>query len=462
MTEKRLSFPRVEALYDFRGEDEAELQFKKGDVFLWRGNDTSGWSEGEFDGRVGWFPASYVKFVDIIPTVLAKSSEEEKKGASVESAPVLEQQSIAVNARERDILKSEISNVEGRPSESISTSEENGKMSLPSSPLAAIRHGSETVQNGRNRSITLTYTLKRDINSPRPLQTGGNRPASKSLIGPRKPDNDNDKKHEPLVDKESINKRRTKDLLQMFIHQRPTVEQLQLRNIISDEAKKKKDRSMKAKILTQLFKGRSAKVSEIFGVELDVLLQRDIDNGMVPMFQQCIAFLKANGLEEEGLFRVSGSFSDIEHLRKAFESGKNLEITDTSVGVHAVSSLLKKFLRELPEPLIPFQRQSSFLKALECEEREEKLSGILELVKGLPAAHHSILVYLISFLNTLSQKSEINKMGPANIGICFGPTIMREPEDKISMNNNERCELIQFLVVNYAALFRSNSAEASE
>eukprot|EP01114_Cavostelium_apophysatum_P014853 TRINITY_DN3948_c0_g1_i2.p1 TRINITY_DN3948_c0_g1~~TRINITY_DN3948_c0_g1_i2.p1 ORF type:complete len:336 (+),score=51.18 TRINITY_DN3948_c0_g1_i2:271-1278(+) len=335
-------------------------------------------------------------------------------------------------------------------------------MSLPSSPLAAIRHGSETVQNGRNRSITLTYTLKRDINSPRPLQTGGNRPASKSLIGPRKPDNDNDKKHEPLVDKESINKRRTKDLLQMFIHQRPTVEQLQLRNIISDEAKKKKDRSMKAKILTQLFKGRSAKVSEIFGVELDVLLQRDIDNGMVPMFQQCIAFLKANGLEEEGLFRVSGSFSDIEHLRKAFESGKNLEITDTSVGVHAVSSLLKKFLRELPEPLIPFQRQSSFLKALECEEREEKLSGILELVKGLPAAHHSILVYLISFLNTLSQKSEINKMGPANIGICFGPTIMREPEDKISMNNNERCELIQFLVVNYAALFRSNSAEASE
>jgi len=55
------SFPRkVKALYDFPGEDEGELAFKKNDIIVVNGLD-EGWYNGTLDGKKGLLPANYVE-----------------------------------------------------------------------------------------------------------------------------------------------------------------------------------------------------------------------------------------------------------------------------------------------------------------------------------------------------------------------------------------------------------------
>jgi hypothetical protein len=56
------------AKHDFSGEAENELTFKKGDIITILKSDTSGWSQGELNGKRGWFPSSYaVRFAEEVP-----------------------------------------------------------------------------------------------------------------------------------------------------------------------------------------------------------------------------------------------------------------------------------------------------------------------------------------------------------------------------------------------------------
>ena len=56
-----LAMPCARAIYPFVGEKETELTFKEGDLILLRKRAGSQWMEGELDGRIGLFPASFVE-----------------------------------------------------------------------------------------------------------------------------------------------------------------------------------------------------------------------------------------------------------------------------------------------------------------------------------------------------------------------------------------------------------------
>jgi hypothetical protein len=56
---------RAVALADFTAVKDVELTFKKGDlVTFWNVDPESGWAQGEMDGKVGWFPMSYIQFLE--------------------------------------------------------------------------------------------------------------------------------------------------------------------------------------------------------------------------------------------------------------------------------------------------------------------------------------------------------------------------------------------------------------
>ncbi len=53
---------RLKALYNFKGQNNDELNFKKGDEIILTQKEDGGWWEGTTqDGKTGWFPANYVK-----------------------------------------------------------------------------------------------------------------------------------------------------------------------------------------------------------------------------------------------------------------------------------------------------------------------------------------------------------------------------------------------------------------
>uniref|UniRef100_A0A8C5U6B4 Uncharacterized protein n=1 Tax=Malurus cyaneus samueli TaxID=2593467 RepID=A0A8C5U6B4_9PASS len=71
------------------------------------------------------------------------------------------------------------------------------------------------------------------------------------------------------------------------------------------------------------------------------------------------------GLDIDGLYRVSGNLATIQKLRYKVEHDEQLDLDDGRwEDIHVVTGALKLFLRELPEPLVPFSHFDKFIAAI--------------------------------------------------------------------------------------------------
>ncbi|XP_028734201.1 rho GTPase-activating protein 22 isoform X7 [Peromyscus leucopus] len=96
----------------------------------------------------------------------------------------------------------------------------------------------------------------------------------------------------------------------------------------------------------------------IFGQRLEDTVHHERKYGprLAPLLvEQCVDFIRERGLSEEGLFRMPGQANLVRDLQDSFDCGEK-PLFDSTTDVHTVASLLKLYLRELPEPVIPFAR----------------------------------------------------------------------------------------------------------
>ncbi|XP_053504577.1 rho GTPase-activating protein 24 isoform X1 [Ictalurus furcatus] len=167
----------------------------------------------------------------------------------------------------------------------------------------------------------------------------------------------------------------------------------------------------------------------VFGQRLEetVLYERRYGDHMAPLVvEQCVDFIREQGLMEVGLFRQPGQATLVKELQEAFDAGEKPSF-DSSTDVHTVASLLKLYLRELPEPLVPFSRYQEFLicgKKIPSD-REQGLLELRNLLHELPVANFKLLKYICQFLNEVQSFSSTNKMSIQNLATVFGPNILR-------------------------------------
>ena len=154
--------------------------------------------------------------------------------------------------------------------------------------------------------------------------------------------------------------------------------------------------------------------ADVPGIELPAVVYR------------CIEYLDAkNAAGEEGIFRLSGSNVVIKQLRERFnnEGDVNLITDDQYYDIHAVASLLKLYLRELPSTILTRELHLDFLAVTELRDLHEKISALNVLVHRLPSANNALLRYLSGFLINIINHSDTNKMTVRNVGIVFSPTL---------------------------------------
>ncbi|XP_044724822.1 rhoGAP domain-containing protein [Hirsutella rhossiliensis] len=152
----------------------------------------------------------------------------------------------------------------------------------------------------------------------------------------------------------------------------------------------------------------------------------DVDVPLPCVVYRCVEYLdKKNGIHEEGIFRLSGSNVVIKQLRERFntECDVNLLTDDQYYDIHAVASLLKLYLRELPTTILTRELQREFLMSTEIPDRAEKIAALKELATMLPQINATLLKYLISFLIKIIHNADVNKMNVRNVGIVFSPTL---------------------------------------
>ncbi|XP_053927604.1 rho GTPase-activating protein 22 isoform X2 [Cuculus canorus] len=187
----------------------------------------------------------------------------------------------------------------------------------------------------------------------------------------------------------------------------------------------------------------------IFGQRLEDTVQYEKRYGqrLAPLLvEQCVDFIRERGLTEEGLFRMPGQANLVKDLQDSFDCGEK-PLFDSNTDVHTVASLLKLYLRELPEPVIPFAKYEDFLSCgqLLSKDEGEGTQELVKQVKNLPQANYNLLKYICKFLDEVQAHSSINKMSVQNLATVFGPNILRpKMEDPVTMM--EGTSLVQHLM----------------
>ncbi|XP_046888259.1 rho GTPase-activating protein 22 [Hypomesus transpacificus] len=187
----------------------------------------------------------------------------------------------------------------------------------------------------------------------------------------------------------------------------------------------------------------------IFGQRLEDTVQYEKKFGprLAPLLvEQCVDFIRERGLDEEGLFRMPGQANLVKELQEAFDCGDK-PLFDSNTDVHTVASLLKLYLRELPEPVVPFAKYEDFLSCAQLLAKDEE-EGVQELgkqVSTLPLANYNLLKYICKFLDEVQSHASENKMGVQNLATVFGPNILRpKMEDPVAIM--EGTSLVQHLM----------------
>jgi hypothetical protein len=92
---------------------------------------------------------------------------------------------------------------------------------------------------------------------------------------------------------------------------------------------------------------------------------------------------------------------------------------------HDVACLLKMFFAELPEPIFPYKCYERLISVCRHEDAGLRQQMYLAQLKLLPELNAVTVRFLFEFLHTVAMRSGENKMTSANLGVCFGPTLLR-------------------------------------
>ncbi|KAJ5224146.1 hypothetical protein N7468_008688 [Penicillium chermesinum] len=175
---------------------------------------------------------------------------------------------------------------------------------------------------------------------------------------------------------------------------------------------------------------RKEPVRPVFGIPLAEAV-RDcpplgVDVDLPAVVYRCIEYLRAKDAAlEEGIFRLSGSNVIIKALKERFNTEGDLDFisSDQYYDVHAVASLFKQYLRELPTTVLTRELHLDFLRVLELDDKQKKVAAFNSLVHQLPKPNLSLLRALSLFLIEIVNNSDVNKMPVRNVGIVFAPTL---------------------------------------
>ncbi|XP_062869528.1 si:zfos-588f8.1 isoform X3 [Trichomycterus rosablanca] len=165
--------------------------------------------------------------------------------------------------------------------------------------------------------------------------------------------------------------------------------------------------------------------SQHFGVRVCRLVGDRIPVPVV--LELMLEHVEMNGLYTEGIYRKSGSANRMKELRQLLEADPNTVCLE-DYPIHAVTGLVKQWLRELPDPLMTFNHYNDFLHAVELPEKQEQLMAIYSVIDELPTANYQTLERLIFHLVKVSKEEKSNRMTPNSLAIVFAPCILRSPD----------------------------------
>lgn len=293
---------------------------------------------------------------------------------------------------------------------------------LQSETESVIREWFNTIQNVIDRldrenplDNVLLYSLRR-AGSVEMLDQSGDEDERKTSL-PRSSSN-----------LENTERKRVKSRLKKLILKRPPLQALQEKGLIKDQ---------------------------VFGCRLEMLCERE--KCTVPRFVRlCTEAVERRGLETDGIYRVSGNLAVIQKLRFRVNHEEKVSLEEGEwEDVHVITGALKLFFRELPEPLVPYGFFTDIVETVKMTDYIDKVDRLKCLVLNMPPPNHDTLQFMCRHLKRVLQHSDSNRMTTQNIGIVFGPTLMRPERDNgnIAVNMVYQNQAVELILSEYEHIF---------
>ncbi|KAL1760593.1 hypothetical protein FB107DRAFT_286818 [Schizophyllum commune] len=161
-----------------------------------------------------------------------------------------------------------------------------------------------------------------------------------------------------------------------------------------------------------------------FGESLDAiyrLQERNYPQAKVPIILPFLAdgILALGGNKHEGIFRVPGDGDIVSELKLRIDRG--FYTLDGIDDPHVLASLMKLWLRELCDPLVPEEMYN------ECITSANDPEACVRIVERLPTINRRVVLFVISFLQLfLDERTQaITKMTSANLALVMAPNLLR-------------------------------------
>lgn len=142
-----------------------------------------------------------------------------------------------------------------------------------------------------------------------------------------------------------------------------------------------------------------------------------------PLVVHCVSEIEQRGMHEAGLYRLSGADRTVKELKEKFLRSKTVPVLSKVDDIHAITGLLKDFLRNLKEPLLTFRLNRTFMDAAEVSDDDNSKALMYQTISDLPQANRDTLAFLVLHLQKVADSLD-TKMDISNLARIFGPTIV--------------------------------------
>lgn len=187
------------------------------------------------------------------------------------------------------------------------------------------------------------------------------------------------------------------------------------------------------------FGNDKSKATQVFGLDLKILTEKygvDSSSGVGPsqlriplLVDDVIHALRLKDMSVEGIFRLNGNIKNLRELAEQINAAPLKSPEFTKYSAVQLAALMKKWLRELPNPLLTFNLRDLWISS-RSESDSDKRKRILHLAYCmLPRSHRDLLEVLLYFFSFVASFAEIDeesgsKMDTHNLATVIAPNIL--------------------------------------
>ncbi|KAK9893436.1 hypothetical protein P389DRAFT_21288 [Cystobasidium minutum MCA 4210] len=192
--------------------------------------------------------------------------------------------------------------------------------------------------------------------------------------------------------------------------------------------------------------------SLIIGVSLSEYSASN-DGVLVPLtVQRAILEIDSRGLDVEGIYRIPGKMALIQQVVQEIEQDEfAFEFDPERHDVHTVAGVLKLYLRQLPEALLPIDSKER--EAISSASEEDAFKMLSKKLRKLPPSHQATAKMLVAHFARVLNHAAANKMSPQALALCLNPVLFTEETSLSAFAQGHKDRCLEFLIAHRQELF---------